>query len=168
MFPDEAANNGSNGTVLASFVVCEDGSICNFKIVKSPDESLSKETLRVIKKMPNWTPGTKDGKAVKVNYLLPIKFIMADDFEPVKPIKVITISKQELLNSNLSDFHTAKGKIKKFEYSYQDNLSEIVESNKLSKKLKKIIKASQSNDEILMKIFVGKNTDFEKVKIIIN
>ena len=34
----------------------------------------SEEALRLIKSMPNWTPGTQQGIPVKVKYTLPIKF----------------------------------------------------------------------------------------------
>lgn len=34
----------------------------------------AKEAARVIRKMPNWTPGTFEGKPVKVKYTLPVTF----------------------------------------------------------------------------------------------
>ena len=32
------------------------------------------EAVRVVSEMPNWTPGTQDGKPVLVKYHLPISF----------------------------------------------------------------------------------------------
>jgi protein TonB len=40
----------------------------------SGDSSLDKEALRVIKSMPNWTPGTQRGKPVRVKYTIPVNF----------------------------------------------------------------------------------------------
>ena len=38
------------------------------------DKSLDKEAVRVVKAMPNWKPGMKDGVPVKVRYTIPINF----------------------------------------------------------------------------------------------
>ena len=35
---------------------------------------LDEEAIRVIETMPKWTPGKKDGKAVSVQYTIPIMF----------------------------------------------------------------------------------------------
>ena len=37
------------------------------------------EALRVVKSMPNWKPGKKDGKVVRVSYTLPINFKLNED-----------------------------------------------------------------------------------------
>ena len=47
-------------------------------------ESLDKEAMRVIKSMPNWKPGTQRGKAVRVQYNLPIKFTLDSDDDKKK------------------------------------------------------------------------------------
>lgn len=73
-YPDLARVNNIQGRVMVKFVVEKDGSINECKIVKSVDPSLDKEALRVVKSMPKWQPGMKDGKPVRVSYTVPISF----------------------------------------------------------------------------------------------
>ena len=56
-YPVAAQEAGQQGKVYCGFVVNADG-----------------HAIRVIKAMPAWTPGKKDGKAVNVRYTLPIAF----------------------------------------------------------------------------------------------
>jgi protein TonB len=65
---------GVHGRVLASFVVEKDGSLTNFKIIKSVDPDLDKETLRLLKSMPRWKPGTMNGEPVRVKYTVPVTY----------------------------------------------------------------------------------------------
>lgn len=73
-YPDLARVNNIQGRVMVKFVVEKDGLINECKIVKSVDPSLDKEALRVVKSMPKWQPGMKDGKPVRVSYTVPISF----------------------------------------------------------------------------------------------
>jgi len=57
-------------------VVDKDGSIKNAKILRAVDPLLDAEALRVVKSMPKWTPGKEKGKAVAVQFTLPIKFAL--------------------------------------------------------------------------------------------
>jgi TonB family protein len=70
--PSEAEKQQINGRVMVAFVVAEDGSLKDFKVLKDPGYGLSEEVLRVLQKSPKWTPGTKNGKNVSVAYTLPI------------------------------------------------------------------------------------------------
>jgi periplasmic protein TonB len=56
----------------------KDGSLTNIKIIKgiAKGVALDEETLRMICKMPKWTPGKTNGKVVRVRFNLPIKFIL--------------------------------------------------------------------------------------------
>ena len=65
---------GLHGRVFASFVVEKDGSLSDFKIVKSLDPDLDKETLRLLKSMPRWSPGTINGEPVRVKYTVPVTY----------------------------------------------------------------------------------------------
>lgn len=62
------------GTVIARFVVAEDGSISDIKIVKeSPlGLGLAKEATRILLRSPKWTPGFQNGRSVKSYFTLPI------------------------------------------------------------------------------------------------
>jgi hypothetical protein len=43
-------------------------------VVKGVHKTLDNEANRVIKTMPQWTPGKQRGKAVNARFTLPIKF----------------------------------------------------------------------------------------------
>ena len=73
-YPADAARDSIQGRVTLSFAVEKDGSINNVKVMRSPDERLSQEAIRVVKMMPRWMPGKQRGKPVRVNYALPITF----------------------------------------------------------------------------------------------
>ena len=73
-YPKAAQKAGTQGTVYVEFVVGKDGSLSDFKIKKGVDKLLDEEALRVIKTMPKWKAGTKDGKKVAVKHVLPINF----------------------------------------------------------------------------------------------
>ena len=73
-YPKEALDKGITGRVLVEFVVERDGSINDVKIMKSVDPILDKEAMRIAKAMPKWKPGTIDGKAVRVKYIMPLTF----------------------------------------------------------------------------------------------
>ncbi len=78
VYPDSAKKYGREGTVYVYFEVGKDGSIGNVKTKKGvPDApELSIEAERVIRAMPNWTPGISDGETAKVGMTVPIKFVL--------------------------------------------------------------------------------------------
>lgn len=73
-YPVIAQENGIQGRVICQFVVNRDGSIVDVEVVRSVDPSLDREAIRVIKSMPNWTPGKQRGKTVRVKFTLPVNF----------------------------------------------------------------------------------------------
>ena len=97
-YPKLAQKYGVGGKVMMTFIIdtkgkpteitAKDCKIENFssprfsqepRIVQKELEEkfaleFAKEAARVIRKMPNWTPGTLDGKPVRVKYTLPITF----------------------------------------------------------------------------------------------
>ena len=73
-YPEAAKKDGLEGTVVIDFVVQEDGSLAKFKILKDIGGGCGEESVRVMKMMPKWIPGKKDGKAVSVNFKIPVKF----------------------------------------------------------------------------------------------
>ena len=62
------------GTVYASFIVNEDGSITEAKILRGIGKSYDEEVIRVINLMPKWIPGKQNGKAVATLFNIPVKF----------------------------------------------------------------------------------------------
>ena len=74
-YPVMAKIRGLQGIVITEFIVEKDGSISNVKVRESSGHRiLDKEAVRVMKLMPNWSPGTVDGKPVRVKFSLPIEF----------------------------------------------------------------------------------------------
>ena len=91
-YPEQAQSNGMQGRVIVQFVVNKDGSISNDTIVRSVDPLLDAEALRVVRSMPNWTPGKQRGKEVRVRFTLPVTFRL-DGGEESKPVEVKQVVK---------------------------------------------------------------------------
>ncbi len=60
------------GKIICKFIVSEDGSISNVKILQGLDKYMDDEVLKIISCMPKWLPGKRKDKAVKVEYFLPV------------------------------------------------------------------------------------------------
>lgn len=73
-YPAGASQANKQGTVICQFVVNKDGSILDLKIVQGVDTRLDREALRVLKLMPKWNPGERNGEKVKVRFTVPIVF----------------------------------------------------------------------------------------------
>lgn len=73
-YPDEAYRAGISGRVLCSFVIGEDGSVSDIRVVRSVEQSLDREAVRIISRMPRWLPAHSEGSPVPVTYFLPIPF----------------------------------------------------------------------------------------------
>ncbi|MFO7880010.1 MAG: TonB family protein [Bacteroidales bacterium] len=78
-YPEKAQSDTIGGRVIVSFVVSPDGEITNTRVERSAHPLLDKEALRVVKSMPRWEPGKKDGKAVPVMYGVPFYFSLKGD-----------------------------------------------------------------------------------------
>ena len=79
VYPEKAKEAGIQGRVFVGFVIEKDGSVSEVKIMKGVGGECDEEALRVVKSMPNWKPGKKDGKVVRVSYTLPINFKLSDN-----------------------------------------------------------------------------------------
>ena len=82
-YPEEAKEKDIAGRVFISFVVEKDGSVSNVEVKRGIGGGCDDEAVRVVKAMPKWKPGKKDGKFVRVSYMLPINFKLWDG-EPSK------------------------------------------------------------------------------------
>jgi periplasmic protein TonB len=65
---------GADGNVFVSFVVMEDGTLSDIKVVKGLNDACDKSAMEVVSKMPRWIPANADGKKVATRMVLPIKF----------------------------------------------------------------------------------------------
>lgn len=73
-YPQLARENGITGKVYVTFVVEKDGSIANPRILRDIGGGCGAEAIRVVKAMPKWSPGKQRGKAVRVQFNLPVNF----------------------------------------------------------------------------------------------
>ena len=73
-YPPMAAENGIEGRVIVKFVVDKTGKVGEVKVVRSVDQYLDRETVRVVKSLPKFSPGQHNGQPVDVWYVLPVNF----------------------------------------------------------------------------------------------
>ncbi|MDT8392809.1 MAG: M56 family metallopeptidase [Bacteroidales bacterium] len=78
-YPEGAKTNKIQGTVYVTFIVRKDGSVSNVNVLRGIGHGCDDEAVRVVKEMPLWKAGKQGGKAVNVQYNLPIKFLLAPD-----------------------------------------------------------------------------------------
>ena len=75
-YPQIARETGIQGRVFVNFVVEPDGSVSNVSVLRGIGGGCDEEAMRVVKNMPKWKPGKQRGKAVRVQYMLPINFTL--------------------------------------------------------------------------------------------
>jgi protein TonB len=73
-YPAMAKDSGIMGIVNLTFVVEKDGTITGVKLLRDIGGGCGEEALRVIKEMPNWSPGKQRKKPVRVQFTLPVYF----------------------------------------------------------------------------------------------
>tara|TARA_B110001452_G_scaffold265585_1_gene270535 strand:+ start:2571 stop:2963 length:393 start_codon:yes stop_codon:yes gene_type:complete len=73
-YPSKANKNNIEGKVFVGFIVWKDGTLKEIKVVKSVHKTLDREAIRLIKSMPKWNPGIKNGYLVNSRFTVPIKF----------------------------------------------------------------------------------------------
>ena len=74
-YPQDAIDNNVEGVVNVRFGVDENGNISNVSTIGNKlGHGLEEEAIRVVSKMPKWTPGQVKGKNVKTWRTLPINY----------------------------------------------------------------------------------------------
>ena len=83
VYPQEAKINNIEGMNVAKFVVGKDGTLENIELLKDIGYGTGESTLNAVRSMNEkglkWIPGKKDGKAVRVEFTLPIKYKLTDE-----------------------------------------------------------------------------------------
>jgi len=78
-YPQDAVDNNVEGIVNVQFGVDENGNVSNVSTVGNKiGYGLEEEAIRVVSKMPKWTPGQVKGKNVKTWRTLPINYRLED------------------------------------------------------------------------------------------
>ncbi len=86
-YPLLAKEQGIQGTVWMSFSIDSTGKVVDAMVKRGIGGGCDEEALRVVELMPDWIPGTVDGRPVKAKYMFPINFKFIDDGPPIKKKK---------------------------------------------------------------------------------
>jgi len=78
-YPRADKEMGVQGTVPVRFVINEDGTLTDAKVIRSVSPGLDAEALRLVRSMPRWVPGKQNGEVVKVQFDLPIRFVIQNE-----------------------------------------------------------------------------------------
>lgn len=73
-YPSEEKQLGIQGKVIVQITINAQGKVTNEKVISGVSPKLDSEAIRVIKLLPNWSPGKNKGKAVSVFYTIPVIF----------------------------------------------------------------------------------------------
>lgn len=74
VYPELEKTNKVQGTVMVRFLINEEGAVSDPTIIRGVSPGLDKEAVRIVKMLPNFTPGKQQGKPVKVYFHMPIRF----------------------------------------------------------------------------------------------
>ena len=74
VYPPKAAKNNVQGEVIVQFVVDKTGQVGDVTVVTPLDRDLDAEAVRVVKGLPKFIPGNRNGEAVNMWYTLTIPF----------------------------------------------------------------------------------------------
>ena len=78
-YPSYENEMGIQGKAIVGFVVDEKGKISDVKVVRSVSRGIDQESMRVIKLLPTFSPGMQGGRPVKVKFIIPMDFHLAQD-----------------------------------------------------------------------------------------
>ncbi len=73
-YPAKARQMGIEGRVIVELVISKDGAILKMKIIRGLHPDCDQEVLRVLKKMPKWTPASMRGRRVTQKRIIPVVF----------------------------------------------------------------------------------------------
>ena len=73
-YPKEAKERGIQGRVIVQFIVEEDGTLTEGKVMTPVDPQLDAEAIRIMRSMPKWEPGETRGKPIRMRFTFPVTF----------------------------------------------------------------------------------------------
>ncbi|MFV0419489.1 MAG: energy transducer TonB [Dysgonomonas sp.] len=75
-YPKRAIQMNIEGRVVFNLSVSSEGDITKIELFKGVYSECNEEGYYLIKRMPKWTPGLKDGKPVAMQVMIPIPFVL--------------------------------------------------------------------------------------------
>ena len=79
VYPESCRQSKIEGRVTLEFTVTETGKVADIKILRSVNDDLDREAVRVVAQSPLWTPGRdENGEVVPVKYTFPVIFKIPD------------------------------------------------------------------------------------------
>lgn len=67
-------HKGYEGNVFVKFIINTDGTLTEFTIMKGLDTEFDNEAIRVIKAGGPWKPGMQNGRIVRSQFVMPVRF----------------------------------------------------------------------------------------------
>lgn len=76
-FDKDNIEEGQTVRINVSFVVEKNGTLSDIKVIEKANSTITKEAIRVLKSLKTkWSPGYKDGQAVRAYFTLPITVVI--------------------------------------------------------------------------------------------
>lgn len=76
--PEGKLEAGQRMHVPVKFIVSKEGKLIDIQFTENAEEEYKTEIRRVLKKMPDWIPGSQHGKPVPVYFSIPVVFEVTD------------------------------------------------------------------------------------------
>jgi len=78
-YPESAKKNKIQGRVVVQFIVDSKGRVKQAKVLRSVNEDMDAEALRLVNSMPRWKPGREKGRVMDMKLTVPVVFKMSEE-----------------------------------------------------------------------------------------
>ena len=75
-YPEQAVKANIIGKVIVKIIIEKDGGVNSVSFLKGIGFGCDEEVERIVKLMPKWKAGIKDGKNVRTFFVLPVMFAL--------------------------------------------------------------------------------------------
>jgi TonB family protein len=76
-YPREARRKKIEGEVLIEFIVNEDGTLSNYRVIQGVGGGCTEAALEALKNAGKWNPALVNDKSVRTQFVIPIKFSLS-------------------------------------------------------------------------------------------
>lgn len=167
-YPKSAIEDNISGTVYTTFIVSKTGEIRDVKLLRGVRDDIDKAALEVVMNMPNWTTVKHYGKAVEVQFNLPIKFNPKINIE-IKPPDIIQELNIKVYPNPATNFiYVETDDSSHLNFLISDINGNIKASGVLQSTQEKISTENYSNGTYLIKIYSETNPTAKNFKIMIS